>query len=165
MSPVSNKPPKWKKEKPPSGLDILPCFICVQLLSRFHDLPMVYLNCSCSQMCAYIETDQPFCRSLNSAWTQLVSAGHFLIWLVLGAHLHSFSVACRHSFSSSLCAFLIYTKPPFLVTCLVVLSPQSGQEQDQVVLNHAVTYMDLSLYSSGWLIWPQDLAQGGIWWD
>ena len=31
--------------------------------------------------------------------------------------------------SSSLCAFLIYTKPPsFLVTCLVVLSPQSGQE-------------------------------------
>lgn len=32
---------------------------------------MVYLSCSCSQMCAYIETDQSFCRGVT-AWTQLV---------------------------------------------------------------------------------------------
>lgn len=31
--------PKLKERKAPSGLVILPCFICVQLLSRFHERP------------------------------------------------------------------------------------------------------------------------------
>lgn len=63
VAPVSHKPPKLKtseRKESQHPLDWASYLaLSVYERCRFHDLPVVYLNYSCSQMFAYIETDQP----------------------------------------------------------------------------------------------------------